>query len=97
MAEEENDQSRDEDELSPDEIRAILGTMKGGYSSDPVIRARAIEMAARYLRKLEAAEAWRVEKLPPRSIDQPTGASEIGDEGSEPSELNKDGWTHQRG
>ena len=96
MAEDENDQSRDDEELSPDEIRAILETMKGGYSSDPLIRARAIEMAARYLRKLEAAKVWRVEKLLPRSIDQPTGDSEISDEGSEPSELNKDGWTHQR-
>ena len=97
MAEEKNDQSRDDDELSPDEIRAILETLKRGYSSDPEIRARAIEMATRYLRKLEATDVWQVEKLPPpSSINQPTGGGEISDEGSGPSELSKDGWTHRR-
>ena len=45
----ENDRSRDE--LSQDEIRALLETMKRGYSSDPEIRALAIEKADRHLRE----------------------------------------------
>lgn len=58
----ENDQSRDE--LSQDDIRALLETMKRGYSSDPEIRAFALEKAARHLREREATGVWRVEKLP---------------------------------
>jgi len=97
LAEEENDQSRDDEELSQDEIRALLETLKHGYSSDPEIRARAAEMAARYLRKLEGkAQVWRVEKLPPGSMNQPPAGGEISGGESGPSKSNKDGWHHRR-
>jgi len=51
------------EELSPDEIRALLETLQRGYSSDPEIRAFAIEKAARHLREAKT-ETWLVEKLP---------------------------------
>jgi hypothetical protein len=90
----ENDQSRDE--LSQDDIRALLETMKRGYSSDPEIRALALEKAARHLRELEATGVWRVEKLPQRSTNHPAADGDISDEGFGSGPVIEDGWIHRR-
>ena len=91
----EDDRSRDE--LSQDEIRALLETMKRGYSSDPEIGALAIEKAAYHLRELEATEIWRVEKLPPPSMNHlAAAAGEISNEGCGLGVVIEGGWIHRR-
>ena len=95
-----NEEEDDRDQLTQDEIQAILQSMKAGYSSDPEIRSRAIEKASYLLRHLEAAPVWRVEKLtkqPRHSLHRPVEAGENSDQGSGPDAGDpKRGWVVQR-
>ena len=76
-----NKEEDDRDQLTQDDIRAIIQSMKAGYSSDPEIRSRAAAKASYLLGQLKSTEVWRVEKITARPRhSRPVAAGETSDE-----------------